>query len=94
VIHGEQAPRLPNTLSIALPGHGAASILTALQERLAASAGAACHGSKAEVSAVLAAMGVPAELALATIRFSVGRNTTEAQVDQAAVLMSEVLQGG
>lgn len=94
VIHGEQAPRLPNTLSIALPGHGAASILTALQERLAASAGAACHGSKAEVSSVLAAMGVPAELALATIRFSVGRSTTEAQVDQAAVLLSEVLQRG
>ncbi|MDY0109762.1 MAG: cysteine desulfurase family protein [Candidatus Krumholzibacteria bacterium] len=89
VIHGHNAPRLPNTLSIALPGCRAAAVLEHLREKLAASAGAACHGHAAHVSSVLAAMGVADELALATIRFSVGRFTTAQDVENAATLVVE-----
>jgi cysteine desulfurase len=83
VVHAASAPRLPNTLSIALPGVEAWRLLADLADVLAASAGAACHSSGAHVSPVLSAMGVPPELALGTLRLSVGRATTEADVDGA-----------
>ncbi len=93
VIHGERSPRLPGTLSIALSGHRTSDLLVALQDRLAASAGAACHGAGAEASPVLAAMGVPLELALGTLRLSVGRFTRDEDVERAVVLIGEVLRG-
>jgi cysteine desulfurase len=83
VVHGQSAPRLPNTCSIALPGVEAWKLLADLRDVLAASAGAACHSSGAHVSPVLSAMGVPAELALGTIRLTTGRDTSDADVDAA-----------
>ncbi len=84
VIHCADAERLPNTLSIALPGTDASLLLTRLGDEVAASAGAACHAEDVHVSHVLAAMEVSAELALSTLRLTVGRFTTEAEVDAAA----------
>jgi cysteine desulfurase len=92
VVHGERAPRLPGTLSIALPGQSTTALLTALQDRLAASAGAACHGAGVKISTVLAAMGVGEDLARGTLRLSVGRFTTETDVERAAALLATVLQ--
>ena len=99
-VHAAEAPegRLPNTLSIAVRGLRAATLLDELRDEVAASAGAACHapgsddggdGSKGgapppRVSAVLRAMGVPDELAMGTMRLSVGRHTTRRDVDAAA----------
>lgn len=91
VVHGEQSPRLPGTLSIALTGQRAGTILTALQERLAASAGAACHGADDKVSTVLAAMGVAPDLVRATIRLSLGRFSTADDVAQAVRHLAAVL---
>lgn len=55
----EPTQRLPNTLSISIPGVYASKLLQELQQQLAASAAAACHsGAEACVSAVLAAMQV------------------------------------
>lgn len=88
VVHGAAAPRLPNTLSIALPGIEAWKLLADLREVVAASAGAACHSSGAHVSPVLAAMGVPPELALGTLRLTTGRDTTEADVDAAVAAIA------
>lgn len=82
VVHGEGAPRLPNTLSAAIPGVRAWALLEAL-EGVAASAGAACHAGDDEPSRVLLAMGVPADLARATLRFSTGRPTTPEEIDEA-----------
>jgi len=82
--HGDAEGCLPNTLSVAFPGRVAADLLAALSDRVAASAGAACHAEGVTVSTVLAAMGVSPEVALATVRLSVGRPTTEADVDEAA----------
>jgi cysteine desulfurase len=87
VEHGHPVHRLPNTLSVAFPGTDAGELLERLANEVAASAGAACHAGAATVSHVLAAMGVDPELARATIRLSVGRFTTEDEIDRAARLI-------
>ncbi len=91
VVHGESVERLPNTLSISFPGLVAPDILARVEHDLGASAGAACHGSGGEVSGVLAAMGVPAHIALGTIRLTVGRFTTEVEIQRAAELLGLVI---
>jgi cysteine desulfurase len=85
-VHAAAAARLPNTLSIGFPGTTGAAILAHLPE-VAASAGAACHGSSGG-SAVLAAMGVAPELARGTLRLSLGRGTTAADVPRAAAAVA------
>lgn len=83
VVHGEQVERLPNTLFAAIPGVNAGRLLATL-EGVAAAAGSACHSNRPGSSGVLGAMGVSAELASATLRLSVGRTTTPADIDSAA----------
>jgi cysteine desulfurase len=83
-VHGDPDRGLPNTLSIAFSGVDANRLLARLGDDVAASAGAACHAEQVEASHVLSAMGVNAELAASTVRLSVGRFTTDAEVDDAA----------
>ncbi len=83
VVHGAGAPRLPNTLYAAIPGADAVQLLGRL-EGVAAGSGAACHSGTTTPSRVLAAMGVPANLARATLRLCVGRDTRPDEVDEAA----------
>ena len=75
---------LPNTLSVSFKGVTADGILDQIADKVAASAGAACHSDTVEISHVLQAMHIPEEWAKGTVRFSVGRMTTEDQIDQAA----------
>lgn len=86
-LSGGDAVRLPNTLSLGIKGASAAAILDDLSRAdVAASASAACHASdvaEASISFVLRAMEVPEEFALGTLRLSVGRHTTEDEVDRA-----------
>lgn len=82
-LNGHRDERLPNTLNISFKGLEANRILEELGLEVAASAGAACHSDRTEVSHVLRAMGVPLEWAMGTLRFSVGRMTTEEEIDQA-----------
>jgi len=91
VIHGREVDRLPNTLSVAFPGARAAD-LAARAEDVALSLGAACHSSQPHVSPVLRAMGVPDDLALATLRLSVGTPTTSAEIDRAAAILAGTLR--
>ena len=58
---------------------------------MAVSAGAACHGDTASVSHVLAAMDIPPEYALGTIRFSWGRPTSQADVAELIERLGRVL---
>lgn len=81
-INGSRQQRLPNTASVSFKGRAADAILAGLKS-VAASAGAACHSDRVEVSQVLAAMGVPEEYAMGTIRFSTGRYTTTEEIDAA-----------
>ncbi len=90
VVHGASAPRLPNTVNASFPGARADHLLLALDARgLAASAGAACASGGVEPSPVLSAMAVPRELAICALRLSLGRTTSEADVERAAAIVSE-----
>ncbi len=60
-----------------------ANVILEELEGVYASAGAACHSDHVEVSSVLEAMQVPLEYAMGTLRFSVGRYTTEQEIDRA-----------
>jgi cysteine desulfurase len=96
VVHGpsETEHRLPNTLSVAFAGGIQSSqLLHAVRNRVAASAGAACHSTSGPVSTILQAMQIPDSLARATVRLSVGPDTTANQVRLAAqILVQEVLR--
>lgn len=83
VVHAADAPRLPNTLYAAVPGVDAPALLDAVPG-VAAGSGAACHSGRTEPSKVLLAMGVPREIARATVRLTTGRATTDAGIDAAA----------
>ena len=80
--NGSPEKRLPNTLSISFHNQEADRILDRISDRVAASAGAACHSDTVKLSHVIEAMKIPEEWAKGTIRFSVGRMTTEAEIDQ------------
>jgi len=90
-VHAQAVARLPNTLSIAFPGRSALEILARVGDELAASAGAACHASTDTVSGVLAAMGVPLAVARGTLRLSVGRGTTDAQITKAIDVLAAAI---
>jgi cysteine desulfurase len=81
VVVGADAPRLPNTSTIAMPGVPAETQIIAFDlDGVMVSAGAACSSGKVGPSHVLAAMGVEPELANSTIRVSLGWATTEADI--------------
>jgi cysteine desulfurase len=83
VIFGATVERLPNTTLVALPGMKAETAVIAFDlDGVAVSSGAACSSGKVQPSHVLAAMGVPPELARGAIRLSLGWNTTEFEVDR------------
>jgi len=86
-LNGHPQLRLPNTLSIGFPGVEAAILLNEMKG-IAASAGAACHSDQPDISGVLAAMQVPFHYAIGTIRFSVGRMTTEEEIATAIPLIA------
>ena len=81
-LNGHPDHRLPNTISVSFKDLEANRILDEISDVVAASAGAACHSDLVEVSHVLRAMEVPLEWAKGTIRFSVGKMTTEDEIDK------------
>ena len=88
-VNGDLEKRLPNTSSLAFRGLEADRLLANLPT-VAASAGAACHSDRVEVSHVLAAMQVPTDYAMGTIRFSVGRFTWPDDIDRAITEVNKV----
>jgi cysteine desulfurase len=76
------APRTPNTTNLVFPGVEGEALLIALDLKgLACSTGAACSSGAVEPSHVLTAIGLPPEEARASLRFSLGRHTTSADID-------------
>lgn len=93
VVHGAEAPRGAETTNLGFPGLEAEPILLSLSERgVCASAGAACASGSVEPSPVLLALGVPPDLAAGSIRFSLGRDTTSAEIDAASEVVSDVVR--
>jgi cysteine desulfurase len=82
VLNGHRHHRIPGNISFSFPDVDGALLLARLRE-LAVSSGAACASAVAEPSYVLRALGIPERLAQATIRFGIGRFTTDAEIDYA-----------
>ena len=99
---GGEHPRLWNTTNIGFPRLEAEALLIQLSEGrgiegreprgLCASAGAACSSGSLEPSPVLRAMGVPAEVAHGSLRFSLSRETTDEEIDAAVGLIAEAVR--
>jgi cysteine desulfurase len=80
VLNGHPIERLPNTLNVSFVSQIGADILGRLPG-VAASTGSACHAGSVELSPVLRAMGVPPEIGMGAIRFSLGRTTTRQEIE-------------
>jgi len=80
VLNGHPTERLPNTLNVNFVGKTGSEILNTL-ETVAASTGSACHSGSVELSPVLKAMGVPPEIGMGAVRFSLGRTTTREEIE-------------
>jgi cysteine desulfurase len=93
VLNGHPQRRLPNTLNAGFLGHIGAELLAKVPE-VAASTGSACHEGKVTRSPVLCAMGVPLDANQGAVRLSVGRFTTEDEVDRAAAVLIRAAGGG
>ncbi len=93
VRHGEGAPRVANTAHLSFVGAEGEHLVLALDMKgIAVSAGAACKSGASHPSGVLTAMGVPAATAQAAIRLSLGRDTTDAEVDRVLEILPGVVE--
>lgn len=86
VTHGAGAERLPNTLNGRFPGVRGSALLARVPE-IAFTTGSACHAGEEHGSDVLLAMGIADADAIGAVRLSLGRGTTEADIDRAADLL-------
>ena len=83
---------MPNTLNISFPNIEANILLNELESKgIAASAGAACHTDSIDVSPVLTAIKLDTEFAMGTLRFSVGKYTTEQEINRASEIIIETV---
>ena len=82
-LNGATAPRVPGILNVSFEGVQGESLVAGLAE-LAVSTGAACNSASPEASYVLRALGRDARLAASSLRFSLGRYTSETDIDLAA----------
>ena len=90
--NGENADRLANTLNVSFLGLSSETLLMALDlEGVCASSGSACMVGSVVASHVLLAMGLSAELAGAAVRFSLGQDTTEEEIDDAGAIVVRVV---
>ena len=88
MLNGDATQRLPGILNMSFPGVEGESLLATCAE-LAVSSGSACNAADAEPSYVLRALGRDDQLAGASLRLSLGRFTTEAEVDRAAEVVKK-----
>jgi cysteine desulfurase len=83
IVFGAGSLRLPNTTLFSVPGLKAETAVIAFDlEGVAVSSGSACSSGKVQPSHVLAAMGVPPDLARGAVRVSLGPTTTESEINR------------
>jgi len=91
-VNGDGAPRVPNTTNLHFDHIDGEAMVIALDLKgLAVSTGAACSSGAIEPSHVLLAMGLRNDQARASIRFSLGKQTTDAEIDFALALVPETI---
>ncbi len=89
VLNGHPTYRLPNTLNVSFVGRIGAEILARL-DGIAATTGSACHSGRVELSPVLEAMGIPPEVGMGAVRFSLGRGTTRDEIDVVVKCLTDI----
>jgi cysteine desulfurase len=90
VLNGDEEARLPGLINVGFEGVDGETLLMALDD-VAVSSGSACTSASVEPSYVLRALGIDDDLAHASLRFTVGRFTTEDEVDYAGRRVAEVV---
>ena len=91
--NSDPALSLPNTLNVSFPGLDGESVLINLDlAGICASSGSACMVGSIQPSHVLLAMGVPRDTAQATVRFSLGKTTTEEEIEEAIARMAGIFE--
>lgn len=90
-LNGHPTRRLVGNLNVAFEGVDGAALLSAFSQ-VALSSGSACHSSATEPSHVLLALGLPAALAKASLRFGIGRFNTDEEIDWIATQVIEVVR--
>jgi len=91
-LNGHATQRLPGNLNISIKGIDGQALLLGVQPTIAVSSGSACTSAKIEPSHVLRALGLPDELAYASMRFGIGRFNTVEEVDRAADVVIETVR--
>ena len=84
LLNGHPEQRLPNTLNLSFPGADGRDLLAHAAAEVAASVGSACHEDGDAVSGVLGAMGIEADRARGAVRLSLGRTSSDAEIERAA----------
>jgi len=84
LLNGHPEQRLPNTLNLSFPGADGRDLLAHVANEVAASVGSACHEDDQAVSGVLGAMGIEADRARGAVRLSLGKTSSEAEIERAA----------
>src|SRR5579863_8055163 len=90
VLNGHPERRLPNTLNVSFVGHVGADILEQMPN-VAASTGSACHAGRITLSPVLEAMGIGPEVGVGAIRLSLGRSTTQDEIEAVVEQLRRIL---
>ena len=91
-LNGAEEPRHPGNLNVSFGYVDGAALLLELCKVASVSSGAACSSAEAGPSYVLEAMGVEKDWAAASVRFGVGRHTTNEEIDRVAARTIEVVQ--
>jgi cysteine desulfurase len=92
ILNGHPTRRLPNNVNMAFPGIDAEALLLNLDlEGICASAGSACTAGSLEPSHVIRALGRPPALVNGSVRFSLGRGTTKAEIDTVAERLAQIV---
>lgn len=93
VLTGDVQHRLPGIASFVFPGTAGESVLLGLEERgVLVSSGSACAAGSTDASHVLLALGFSEEVAHTAVRFSLRRDTTHDEIDEAAAALADTLQ--
>ena len=88
----DRGQRLPNTSNISFAGFEGSEILSKLDAAgICVSTGSACNADSEKVSAVLTAMKTPHQIARGSVRFSLGRYNTQAEIDQTIEVLSGIV---
>jgi len=91
--NGDPERCLPNTLNVSFPGADGESLLMGLDlEGICVSSGSACMVGSIQASHVLVAMGIPSPVAMASVRFSLGKESTEADIRTSIRAVQRVIE--